>query len=67
MNVFFCQDFRLSHIVLQSNQFLIPDGVMTVYNPDDSIYKQTTFEKGKQIADVIYGSESASGDEVGFQ
>ena len=64
---FFCQDFILSHIVLRSNQFLIPDGVMTVYNPDGSIYKQTTFEKGKQIADVIYGSESASGDEAEFQ
>ena len=70
----FCNLLRTTYYFedgqMQSNTFYdngVPDGVMTIYNRDSSIYRQTTFEKGKQIADVIYGSESASGDEAEFE
>jgi len=70
----FCNLLRTTYYFedgqMQSDTFYdngVPDGVMIVYNPDGSVYRQTTFEKGKQIADVMYGSESTSGDEAGFQ
>ena len=43
----------------------IPDGITTIYNQDGSIYKQTTFEKGKQVSEVIQGNvESAIGEDT---
>ncbi|MCL2688813.1 MAG: hypothetical protein FWE57_03055 [Chitinispirillia bacterium] len=58
----FCNLLRTTYYFedgqMQSDTFYdngVPDGVMTVYNPDGSIYRQTTFEKGKQISEVPIG------------